>query len=69
MDFVGRFPILSRGRNRYIFVYYNKDINAILSKTFKNCSEGVMGVAHNKILNIITKGGFKPDFNVIDNNI
>ena len=34
-NIVGKFPILSISRNRYIFIWYNKDRNIILPKPLK----------------------------------
>jgi len=66
-DLCGRFPILSSQGNKYIFVLYDYDSNAILARAMKNRSDSEMVKVFTELADYLTTRGFKPQYQVLDN--
>eukprot|EP00978_Attheya_sp_CCMP212_P013058 scaffold32606_cov75-Attheya_sp.AAC.1 len=67
-DLCGRFPILSAAQgNKYIFVLYDYDSNAILARAMKNRSDSEMVRVFTELADYLTTRGFKPQYQVLDN--
>ena len=63
----GRFPIKSSSGNKYIMVIYEYDQNAILVKPLPDISKESIVQAYQKIIQYLTKRGFKPRLQTLDN--
>eukprot|EP00978_Attheya_sp_CCMP212_P014572 scaffold37188_cov29-Attheya_sp.AAC.6 len=63
----GRFPILSTQGNQYIFILYDYDSNAILSRAMKNRSDKEMTRVFSELADTLKDRGFKPQYHVLDN--
>ena len=61
-DLCGRFLILSSQGNRYIFVMYDYNSNAILAEPMKNRGDREMIRVFNKLVDKLTARGFQPRF-------
>eukprot|EP00978_Attheya_sp_CCMP212_P021146 scaffold61395_cov46-Attheya_sp.AAC.2 len=58
-DLCGRFPILSAQGNQYIFILYDYDSNAILSRAMKNRSDKEMTRFFSELADTLKDRGFK----------
>ena len=66
-DQTGRFPVTSALRNKYIFVLYDHDSNAIMTEPLKS-REGISIVnAFEKLTDILIKKGLQPRLQILDN--
>ena len=66
-DQTGRFPIQSSSGNKYIIVIYEYDPNAILIKPLPDRSKESIVQAYQKIIQHLTRRGFKPRLQRLDN--
>ena len=63
-DLCGSFPILSSKGNRYIFIMYVYDANAILAAPMKNRADAEMIRVYEELADQITTKGFGPKFHI-----
>ena len=68
-DQTGAFPVLSSKGNRYIFVLYHYDTNAILTEPLKNRTANEILRAHDKLVQYLTKRGYVPKLHMLDNEV
>jgi hypothetical protein len=66
-DLTGKFPIKSYHGNHMVFVAYAYGPNAILARPMRNRSDTEMIKAYTDIYEYLKSKGFKPRFNVSDN--
>ena len=66
-DLSGKFPLISRAGNQYIFILHNKDRNFILENAPKNISRSTVVSAYVKTIKTLYRRGFKPSFQIMDN--
>eukprot|EP00978_Attheya_sp_CCMP212_P033692 scaffold137258_cov30-Attheya_sp.AAC.1 len=66
-DLCGRFLILSAQGNQYIFILYDYDSNAILSRAMKNRSDKEITRVFSELADTLKDRGFKPQYHVLDN--
>ncbi len=62
-----KFPVRSLEGHIYIFVLYNYSTNAILVEPLQSMESKEFVATFQKKMENLTKKGFKPKFNVIDN--
>ena len=67
MDQTGHLPVTSSRGNKYIMTLYDYDSNAILTEPIKFRSEAEIIRAYSKIHESLTRCGFKPKLQHIDN--
>ena len=67
VDFTGKFPIRSMYGMVAIFIIYDCTTNTILATPVKNMSEGTIVSCFKKNIAHLTKRGFKPIINIINN--
>lgn len=66
-DQTGQFPVISEAGNKYVFVLYDHDSNAILAEPIKNRKGKSLIDAFNKLTNILISKGMQPKFQILDN--
>lgn len=66
-DATGGFPKTSRRGNKYIYVLYDHDSNAILVEPLKSRKDAEIIRAFNKLHEYLAERGLKPVFNKLDN--
>ena len=66
-DLTGRFPTMSLERNQYVFVAYDYTTNAILVRAITDREATTIVAAFDDIFSYLDSKGFKPKFNVLDN--
>ena len=66
-DLTGQFPTTSAAGNRYLFVYYSYNANAILWEPMKNRSDTEMIRVFDKVYTKLVTRGITPVLNVMDN--
>eukprot|EP00804_Cyclotella_cryptica_P013536 CCRYP_017241-RA/>CCRYP_017241-RA protein AED:0.47 eAED:0.47 QI:0/0/0/1/0/0/2/0/225 len=66
-DFTGRFPNMSLENNQYVFVAYDYTTNAIIVRAITDCESNTIVKAFDDIFSYLNSKGFKPRFNVLDN--
>ena len=66
-DQTGRFPVTSATNNKYIFVLYDHDSNAILAEPLKNRKGQTLIDAFLKLTNLLKSRGMQPKFQILDN--
>jgi hypothetical protein len=66
-DLTGRFPTMSLENKQYIFVAYDYTTNAILVRAITDRESSTIVKAFDDIFTYLTAKGFKPRFNVLDN--
>jgi hypothetical protein len=66
-DLTGRFPTMSMENNQYVFVAYDYTTNAILVRAIPNREATTIVKAFQDIFSYLESKGFKPKFNVLDN--
>ena len=66
-DLTGRFPVTSSRGNKYIFVLYDYDSNAILVEPLQNRSGLSIVNAYTNLLDRLKKAGLKPKLQKLDN--
>ena len=68
-DQTGRFPYQSSRGNKYLFVLYDYDANAILFELLKNRSSESLVAAWRSAHHRLTKNGHKVQLYILDNEI
>jgi hypothetical protein len=66
-DLTGKFPVKSFHGNHMVFVAYAYGPNAILARPMRNRSDAEMVKAYTDVYEYLENRGFKPRFNVSDN--
>jgi hypothetical protein len=66
-DQTGRFPVNSSKENKYIMVMYDNDTNAILAEAMKSRTQDEIVRAQAHLHGMLTKIGFKPHVQILDN--
>ena len=66
-DLTGPFPYTSAKGNKYIFVTYSYDGNAVLQTPVKNRSTPELKKAYEKAFKQLEQRGIKPKINIMDN--
>eukprot|EP00804_Cyclotella_cryptica_P007932 CCRYP_019848-RA/>CCRYP_019848-RA protein AED:0.05 eAED:-0.05 QI:0/-1/0/1/-1/1/1/0/1335 len=66
-DLTGCFPTMSLENKHYIFVTYDYTTNAIIVRAITDSESSTITRAFNDIFTYLTTKGFKPQFNVLDN--
>ena len=66
-DATGALPHVSLEGNQYYFVVYDYDTNAIFAIPIQNLKDESIIAAFDKIFKDLTSKGFKPQFNVTNN--
>jgi hypothetical protein len=66
-DQTGKFPILSSRDNKYLFVLYNYDSNAIMAEPIKPRTQGELTRAYKKLFDQLEKRGLRPQVQLLDN--
>jgi hypothetical protein len=66
-DLTGAFPVTSQAGNKYMFILYNYNSNAILIEPMKNRSNGEALRAYKQLYGILTDHGLQPNLNVLNN--
>ncbi|KAL7479986.1 hypothetical protein ACHAW6_005700 [Cyclotella cf. meneghiniana] len=66
-DLTGRFPTMSLENKQYIFVAYNYTTNAIIVRAITDRESTAIVKAFDNIFSYLEHKGFKPKFNVLDN--
>jgi hypothetical protein len=66
-DLTGRFPTMSMENKQYIFVAYDYTTNAILVRAITDRESATIVNAFNDIFTYLENKGFKPLYNVLDN--
>ena len=66
-DLTGQFPTTSASGNRYLFIYYSYDANAILWEPMKSRNNTEMIRVFDKIYTKLVSQGITPILNVMDN--
>ena len=66
-DLTGRFPINSMEGMTAVFIMYDWTTNTILAKPIKDAKAETIVEAFKTNIEYMTKRGFKPIFNIIDN--
>jgi hypothetical protein len=66
-DLTGRFPVMSSRGNKYIFVLYDYNSNAILVEPLQNCPGLSIVTAYTNLLDRLKKSGLKPKLQKLDN--
>ena len=67
VDFTRKFPIGSMDGMVAIFIIYDWTTNAILATHVKNMAEETIVICFKQQITYLTKRGFKPILNIIDN--
>ena len=67
LDLTGKFPYMSLDGNQAILVVYDYTTNAILVEPVKNFESSTICAAYEKVFTYLESKGFKPQFNVLDN--
>ena len=67
VDNTGNFPITSIDGMKAVFILYDWTSNAILATPIETATDEQMISAFKKNITYLTKRGFKPSFNIIDN--
>ena len=68
-DQTGAFPCLSSRGNRYVFILYHYDTNAILAEPIKNRTAGELVAAHDKLVQTLVQRGYSPTLHILDNEV
>lgn len=66
-DLTGRFPVQSSKGNKYVFVLYDYDSNAILSEALKNRTDTEILRAYTKLHSDLVARGLRPQLQKLDN--
>ena len=66
-DATGALPHVSLEGNQYYFVAYDYDTNAIFAIPIKDLKDDTIIAAFDEIFKDLTEKGYKPQFNVTDN--
>jgi hypothetical protein len=66
-DLTGNFPITAIDGSRAVFIMYDWTTNAILATPIKDAKTNTIVESFKKNIQYLTKRGFKPVFNIIDN--
>eukprot|EP00804_Cyclotella_cryptica_P024589 CCRYP_001603-RA/>CCRYP_001603-RA protein AED:0.24 eAED:0.18 QI:0/0/0/1/1/1/2/0/837 len=66
-DLTGRFPTMSLENKQYIFVAYDYTTNAIIVRAITDRESSTIVKAFDDIFTYLAAKGFKPQFNVLDN--
>eukprot|EP00978_Attheya_sp_CCMP212_P040823 scaffold226719_cov36-Attheya_sp.AAC.1 len=66
-DLTGNFPITALDGTRAVFIMYDWTTNAILATPIKDAKTETIVDSFKKNIEYLTKRGFKPVFNIIDN--
>ena len=66
-DLTGRFPYKSSSGNQYMMIMYHYDPNVIWGLPLKKRNDVDIVEAWTTLNNMFTKGGFKPNFFMFDN--
>ena len=67
VDNTGNFPITSIDSMKAVFILYDWTSNAILATPIETATDEQMIQAFKTNISYLTKRGFKPSFNIIDN--
>ena len=67
MDLTGKFPLRSVDGYTAIFIMYDWTINSIQATPIKDAKDETMVEAFKMNIEYLSKRGFKPEFNIIDN--
>ena len=67
VDLTGKFPVSSMDGMTTVFILYNWTSNAILAEPIENAQDETMVRVFKAQIKYLTKRGFKPSFNIIDN--
>jgi hypothetical protein len=63
----GKFPVLSSRGNKYLFVLYDYDSNAIMAEPIKSPTQGELTRAYKKLFDQLEKQGLRPQVQLLDN--
>jgi hypothetical protein len=63
----GKFPVLSSQGNKYIFVLYDYDSNAIMAEPIKSRTQGELTRAYKELFGQLEKRGLRPQVQLLDN--
>jgi hypothetical protein len=66
-NLTGRFPTMSLENKHYVFVAYDYTTNAIIVQAITDHESATIVKAFDDIFTYLTSKGFKPKFNVLDN--
>ena len=66
-DQAGKFPVTSGLGNKYVFILYDHDSNAILAETLKSRQGAEIKRAFLKLTGILKAKGLHPKFHILDN--
>ena len=66
-DLTGRFPTMSLENNQYVFIAYNSTTNAIIVGAITDRESNTIVKAFDDIFSYLDSKGFKPRFNVLNN--
>ena len=66
-DQTGKFPVTSGLGNKYVFILYDHDSNAILAETLKSRQGAEIKRAFLKLTGILKAKGLHPKFHILDN--
>eukprot|EP00804_Cyclotella_cryptica_P028195 CCRYP_011052-RA/>CCRYP_011052-RA protein AED:0.30 eAED:0.33 QI:0/0/0/1/0.5/0.33/3/0/617 len=66
-DLKGRFPTMSLENNQYVFIAYDYTTNAIIVRAITYWESNTIVKAFDDIFSYLISKGFKPKFNVLDN--
>ena len=66
-DLTGRFPTMSLENKQYIFIAYDYTTNAIIVRALTDRESSTIVKAFDDIFTYLAAKGFKPQFNVLDN--
>ena len=67
MDCTGKFPVKSLDGMATMFIMYDWSSNAILSRPIPNTKDETIIGKYKETIDYLTKRGFKPRFNILDN--
>ena len=68
-DQTGAFPTLSSKGNRYLFILYHYDTNAILAEPIKNRTAGELVREHDKLVKYLSQRGYSSKLHILDNEV
>jgi hypothetical protein len=66
-DLTGRFPTMSLENNQYVFVAYDYTTNATIVRAITDRESNTIVKAFDDIFSYLDSKGFKPRFNVLNN--
>ena len=66
-DQIGRFTITSSKGSKYVMIIYEYDSNHIHGQRIKPCNASDLTTAYEKVHEIVTSRGLKPQLHILDN--